>query len=69
MAAELIAFAQSLGLGLGQLLDQGRQLSDMSMVMATIIMILVVGILVELCVFAPIERRVLRNRGLGAMTR
>lgn len=36
----------------------------MSMVMATIIMILVVGIAIELCVFAPIERRVLRNRGL-----
>lgn len=69
MAAELIAFAPALGLGLGQLLDQGRQLSDMSLVMATIIMILVVGIAVELCVFAPIERRVLRNRGLGTMTR
>lgn len=64
MAAELIAFSPALGLGLGQLLDQGRELSDMSMVMATIIMILVVGIAIELCVFAPIERRVLRNRGL-----
>lgn len=64
MAAELIAFSPNLGLGLGQLLDQGRELSDMSMVMATIIMILVVGIAVELCVFAPLERRVLRNRGL-----
>jgi NitT/TauT family transport system permease protein len=64
MAAELIAFSPALGLGLGQLLDQGRQLSDMSLVMATILVILVVGIAVELCVFAPMERRVLRNRGL-----
>lgn len=64
MAAELIAFSPALGIGLGQLLDQGRELSDMSMVMASIIMILVVGIVVELCVFAPLERRVLRNRGL-----
>lgn len=64
MAAELIAFSPSLGLGLGQMLDQGRELSDMSMVMATIIMILAVGIAIELCLFAPIERRVLRNRGL-----
>lgn len=65
MAAELIAFSPALGLGLGQLLDQGRELSDMSLVMATIIMILLVGIAVELCVFAPLERRVLRNRGLA----
>ena len=64
MAAELIAYSPKLGLGLGQMLDQGRELSDMSMVMATIIIILLVGIAVELCVFAPIERRVLRNRGL-----
>lgn len=67
MAAELIAFSPALGLGLGQMLDQGRELSDMSLVMATIIMILFVGILVELCVFAPLERRVLRNRGLLGM--
>lgn len=64
MAAELIAFAPALGLGLGQLLSQGRELSDMALVMASIIMILLVGILVELCFFAPLERRVLRNRGL-----
>lgn len=64
MAAELIAYSPTLGLGLGQLLDQARELSDMSMVITSIIMILIVGILIELCVFAPLERRVLRNRGL-----
>jgi NitT/TauT family transport system permease protein len=66
MAAELIARSPELGLGLGQLLDQGRQLSDMSLVFGGILTILVVGIAVELCVFAPIERRVLRRRGLLA---
>lgn len=64
MAAELIARSPSLGLGLGQLLDSGRQLSDMSLVVGAILSILVVGIAVELCLFAPVERRVLRRRGL-----
>jgi len=66
MAAELIAYSPELGLGLGQLLDRGRQLSDISLVFGGILAILVVGIAVELCVFAPIERRVLRRRGLLA---
>lgn len=64
MAAELIAFAPALGLGLGQLLSQGRELADMALVMASIIVILLVGVVVELCFFAPLERRVLRHRGL-----
>ncbi len=64
MAAELIVSSPELGLGLGQLLDQGRLLSDMSLVFAGILGILVVGIAVELCLFAPLERRVLRRRGL-----
>jgi NitT/TauT family transport system permease protein len=64
MAAELITFSPELGLGLGQLLDTGRQLSDMSLVMASILLILVVGIVVELLMFGPLERRVLRARGL-----
>jgi NitT/TauT family transport system permease protein len=66
MAAELIVNSPRLGEGLGQLLDQGRLLSDMSLVFAGILGILVVGVLVELCVFAPLERRVLRRRGLLA---
>lgn len=64
MAAELIAFSPTLGIGLGQLLQQGRELSDMPTVMASILLILLVGVVVELCVFAPLERRVLRQRGL-----
>ena len=64
MAAELIVSSPELGLGLGTLLDQGRLLNDMSRVFAGILGILVVGIAVELCLFAPLEKRVLRRRGL-----
>ncbi len=64
MAAELIVSSPELGLGLGQLLEQGRLLNNMSLVFAGILGILVVGIAVELCLFAPLERRVLRRRGL-----
>ncbi len=66
MAAEIIAMGGSLGFGLGSLLEQGRQLSDMGIVMSAILIILFVGILVELVVFAPVEERLLRGRGLLA---
>jgi len=65
MAAELIAYSARLGGGLGQLLNEGQNLLDESMVLSAILTILVVGIVIELGVFAPIERRVLRNRGLA----
>ena len=68
MAAELIVSSPELGQGLGQLLDAGRNNNDMSLVFAGILGILVVGIAVELCVFAPLERRVLRRRGLLVTT-
>ncbi|MCX9190049.1 ABC transporter permease [Carbonactinospora thermoautotrophica] len=64
MAAELIVRSADLGLGLGQLLEQGRELSDMSLVMASIFLILLVGVGIELLFFAPLERHVLRARGL-----
>jgi NitT/TauT family transport system permease protein len=64
MAAELITYSPRLGLGLGQLLDTGRQLSDMSLVVASIVVILAVGVGIELLVFAPLERSILRRRGL-----
>lgn len=65
MAAEIIATGGSIGFGLGSLLQQGRELSDLSSVLGTIITILGIGIVVELVVFAPIERRLLRRRGLA----
>ena len=64
MAAELIASSPALGLGLGQALENARETQDMPGVLATILLILVVGIGIELIVFAPLERRVLRSRGL-----
>lgn len=64
MAAEIIATGGSIGFGLGAMLDQSRQLADLAGVLATILAILTIGILVELVVFAPLERRMLRNRGL-----
>lgn len=66
MAAEIIAMGGSLGFGLGSLLEQGRQLSDMGIVMSAILVILFVGIAVELLAFAPVEKRLLRGRGLLA---
>ena len=64
MAAEIIATGGSIGFGLGSLLQQSRELADLSSVLVTIIIILALGILVELLIFAPMERRVLRGRGL-----
>ncbi|WP_262104905.1 ABC transporter permease [Arthrobacter sp. Marseille-P9274] len=66
MAAEIIAVGGTMGYGLGSLLDQGRTLSDMGIVMSAVLIILAVGILVELLVFGPVERRLLRRRGLLA---
>ena len=65
MAAEIIAVSPVLGPGLGQMLDTGRTLGDMPLVLGAILLILTVGVAVERLVFAPIRHRVLRNRGLG----
>jgi NitT/TauT family transport system permease protein len=64
MAAELIAVSPALGTGLGQLLDVGRQLGDMSLVLGAIFSIMLVGIFVEKVFFSPIRERTLRVRGL-----
>ena len=64
MAAELITYSPKLGQGLGQLLNIGRELSQMSLVITSIVLILVVGVAIELLVFAPLERGLLNRRGL-----
>jgi NitT/TauT family transport system permease protein len=46
------------------MLDQSRQLADLAGVLATIIIILTIGILIELVFFGPVERRMLSRRGL-----
>ncbi|MFF2363429.1 ABC transporter permease [Streptomyces sp. NPDC058122] len=64
MAAEIIASSPDLGVGLGQLLENGRNASSMPMVFLAIFLILFVGIAIDLIVFSPVERWVLRSRGL-----
>ncbi|WP_351222235.1 ABC transporter permease [Streptomyces sp. NPDC002133] len=64
MAAEIIASSPDLGLGLGQLLENARNNIDMPGVFLSIILILIVGIAIDLLIFSPLERRVLRSRGL-----
>ncbi|ALG29200.1 MULTISPECIES: ABC transporter permease [Glutamicibacter] len=65
MAAELIAVGGSLALGVGSLLQRGRDLADLPLVMLVILTILLVGVLIELVFFAPIERKLLRDRGMS----
>ncbi|MFE9421682.1 ABC transporter permease [Kitasatospora sp. NPDC006697] len=69
MAAELIASSPDLGIGLGRYLENQRDASDMSGVLLGIILILVVGVAIDLLVFTPVERYVLRSRGLLQTTR
>ncbi|TDN91149.1 ABC transporter permease [Microbacterium sp. BK668] len=64
MAAEIIAVGGTIGFGLGSMLQQSRELADLAGVLATIILILAIGILIELVFFGPVERRMLKRRGL-----
>ncbi|MGW1722026.1 ABC transporter permease [Streptomyces sp. NPDC002306] len=64
MAAEIIAVFPDLGVGLGQLLENARTNGDMAMVFEAILLILFVGIAIDLLIFSPLERWVLRSRGL-----
>ncbi|GAA2836530.1 ABC transporter permease [Kitasatospora paracochleata] len=69
MAAELIASSPDLGLGLGRYLENQREFSDMSGVLLGILLILFVGVAIDLLFFSPLERRVLRSRGLLVTSR
>jgi NitT/TauT family transport system permease protein len=64
MAAEIIAQSPDMGMGLGQLLEVGRTNSSMATVFLAILLILFVGIAIDLLIFSPLERWVLRSRGL-----
>ncbi len=68
MAAEIIAVGGSIGFGLGSMLQQSRELADLAGVLGTILLILAIGILIELAIFGPLERRMLRARGLALGT-
>lgn len=60
MAAELLF----VNLGLGHLLSVGRELNDMSQVLAVVLVILVIGVSVEMGVFAPLEHQLRVRWGL-----
>ncbi len=66
MAAELIVTSSKLGFGLGQLMNQGRDLSDAPLLYAGLLLIFVVGVGIELVLFRPLERMILDARGLAA---
>jgi NitT/TauT family transport system permease protein len=52
-------------LGLGQLLMMGRDLNDMSQVIAVMILIIAIGYIVDGLVFKTVERRIQRKWGLA----
>jgi NitT/TauT family transport system permease protein len=51
--------------GLGQLLMMGRELNDMSQVIAIMLVIVILGVLVDRAVFAPAERHLHEQWGLA----
>jgi NitT/TauT family transport system permease protein len=65
MAGELLVIIRG-HQSLGVLMQTARDLSDTPALMATMIVILVVGIVVDAVVFAGIERTIRRRRGLLA---
>lgn len=51
-------------IGLGQTLVTGRDLADINQVAMVMVLIIVIGILIDQCIFTTIERRLLKKRGL-----
>lgn len=52
-------------IGLGQTLIMGRDLADINQVMLVMIIIVLVGIFIDKCIFSVVEHRVLKKRGLN----
>ena len=50
--------------GLGQTLIIGRDLADINQVMLVMIVIIIVGIAIDKCIFSVIEKKLLTKRGL-----
>lgn len=63
MAAELLFYT----LSLGNLLQTGRDLNDVSSVMAVMLLIIALGVAVNQLVFAPVERRISARWGMPAL--
>ena len=53
------------GFSLGQLLNQGRDLNDMSLVLAIMIVIVLIGLFVDFLLFGRLERWVNERWGLA----
>ena len=62
MAGELLY--QGARVGLGNLLSMGRDLNDMTQVVAVMLVIIAIGLVVDRLIFAPIESRVRERWGL-----
>ncbi len=54
-------------IGLGHLLMIGRELNDMAQVVAVMVVIVVLGLVVDRLLFAPLERRVRERWGTGTL--
>lgn len=61
MAAELLYVS----LGLGHLLMIGRELNDMSQVIAVMLVIIAIGLIIDRVVFSPLESRIRERWGLA----
>lgn len=61
MAGELLYFT----LSLGTLLESGRDLNDASQIIAVMLVIIFIGVMIDILVFGPIERRVRVRWGLA----
>lgn len=64
MAGELLVIIANQP-ALGVRLNFARELSDAEALLATMIVILVIGIVVDLVIFGSLERRIRQRRGLG----
>ena len=51
-------------IGLGQTLIMGRDLADINQVMLVMVVIIVVGIIIDKCIFSVMEKKILTKRGL-----
>lgn len=60
MAGELLFFT----LSLGNLLEEGRDLNDVSQVIAVMLVIIIIGVAIDSLIFGPLERRVRARWGL-----
>lgn len=65
MAAELIAISPTLGPGVGQVMKFAQDNLDLPLAVGSIVIILIIGIGINQALFAPLERRLLRTRGLS----